>query len=118
MKIEVYPIPDEAKGVRYVYIAQSPTLKADTTIIPQIDFRVLKSGWLSDYWSWRASQAGADVGACLGMSQKFESEFEKRVQEILLKEVGNQPPRKLQFATKMWKHRLPKFGLHSRIRMP
>lgn len=105
LRVEVYPIPDEAHGILYRYIQATPSLSdADTTVITQVPFALLRSGWLSDYWSWRAARQDAPPQAIV-MSQKFEAEYEKRFTELIVRECGNMEPKRLERATRFTSHR-------------
>lgn len=111
MRIEVYPIPDEAHGILYHYVQETPSLADDdTSIIAQVDVRLLRSGWMADYWSWRAAFNNAPQHAIV-MSQKFENEFDKRLNEMLTRELGNFAPMKARYHSSRWAHRVQgKFG--------
>ena len=113
LQVEVYPIPDEAKGILYRYVQETPSLTdADASLIPQVPFGLLKSGWMSDYWSWRTAFDNAPPNAAL-MSQKYEGEFEKRLAELVLREAANIPPVKLRLSDRLIRHRVRranKFG--------
>ena len=83
LQVELYPIPDEAKGILYRYVQETPSLTdADASLIPQVPFGLLKSGWMADYWSWRTAFDNASSNAAL-MSQKYEGEFEKRLASVI-----------------------------------
>ena len=111
LRVELYPIPDEAHGILYHYIQKTPTLSdADTSVIAQVPFALLRSGWLADYWSWRAARQDAPPQS-IAMSQKMEMEFEKRFRELLIRECGNMEPKRLQMASRFTGHRQrSKFG--------
>jgi hypothetical protein len=105
MRIELYPIPDEANGILYHYLQESPTIADDdATIIPQVDLRLLRSGWLADYWGWRAAFQNSR-GNELQMSQKFEQEFERRLGEMVNRESANFPPMRLRNSASRYRHR-------------
>ena len=105
-QIELYPIPDKARGFLYQYLESTPSLvDADVTILPQIPFGLLRSGWLADYWSWRGAFDNAPPNAG-NWAQKYEREFEKRLQELLIRESPNFPPKRLKFHDRFWKHRI------------
>lgn len=105
MRVELYPIPDEAHGVLYHYIQESPTIADDDAmILPQVDIRLLRSGWLADYWGWRAAFTNA-TGNELQMSQKFEQEFERRLSEMVNRESPNFPPMRLRDSAMRYRHR-------------
>jgi len=105
VRVEIYPIPDEAHGILYHYIQETPSLAdADTVILPQVNYSLLRAGWLADYYSWRYAHTNAKPDA-LAASQKFEAEFEKRLQEMLLREARSLPPKKLRMASRFIRHR-------------
>lgn len=105
-RIELYPIPDEAVGILYHYLQQTPTLSDhDSTILPQVDLRVMRAGWLADYWGWKAGQSNA-TGQELNLSQKYEQEFERRLVELMARECTNLPPSKIRFRSGAVRHRM------------
>lgn len=105
LRVEIYPTPDEAHGILYRYLQKTPTLSdADTSVIAQVPFALLRSGWLSDYWSWRAARQDAPPQA-IAMSQKMEAEFEKRFTELIVRECGNMEPKRLRIASRFTGHR-------------
>lgn len=119
-RVELYPIPDEARGILYHYLQSTPDLAdGDTTIFPQVTYGLLRSGWLADYWSWRCARSDAP-SQCIAMSQKMEAEFERRLKEMEIREVGNMAPQRLKFARRHTAHRLgSKFGHSSAtLRLP
>jgi len=113
LQVELYPIPDEAKGILYRYIQETPALiDADVNLIPQVPFGLLKSGWMSDYWSWRNAFDNAPANAA-NLSAQKEAEFEKRLAELVLREAANIPPVKLRLSDRLIRHRVRrvnKFG--------
>ncbi len=117
-QIELYRIPDEAHGFLYQYIEATPSLvDADVTILPQIPFGLLRSGWLADYWSWRSRHDNAPPNA--GQHQQNqEREFEKRIHELLIRESPNFPPKRLKFHDRFWKHRILREQRSIPIRLP
>lgn len=105
MRIEIYPIPDELHGILYHYIQETPTIADDdASIIAQVDIRLLRSGWLADYWGWRAAFTTA-TGNELQMSQKYEQEFERRLSEMVNRESANFPPMRLRDSESRYRHR-------------
>ena len=105
MRIEIYPIPDELHGILYHYIQETPTIgDDDASIIGQVDIRLLRSGWLADYWGWRAAFSDA-IGNEIQMSQKYEQEFERRLSEMVNRESANFPPMRLRDSTMRYRHR-------------
>lgn len=113
LQVELYPIPDEAHGILYRYVQETPSLTdADASLIPQVPFGLLKSGWMADYWSWRTAFDNAPANAA-NLSAQKEAEFEKRLAELLLKEAANIPPVKLRLSDRLIRHRVRranKFG--------
>lgn len=109
MRVEVYPIPDEVHGILYHYIQTTPTLKSDTTLLPQVNYVVLRAGWLSDYWSWRAAHDDAPAGALLAAG-KYEEEFERKLKEMLIRECPNFPSVPIRLAARYAKNHGTKFG--------
>lgn len=95
-RVEVYPIPDAARGLVIRYIEETPTLSsAATTILPQVNLQLMLDGMLAEYWRWRTGHnpAGDEinkVSLCEGM-------FEKRLQEMVIREIGNFPQTKFRF---------------------
>ena len=119
-RIEVYPIPDEAQGILYHYIQTTPDLAdGDTTIFPQVTYGLLRSGWLADYWSWRAARSDAPPQS-INMSAKMEAEFEKRLKEFTIRELGNVEPQRMRFELRHTARRMRgKFSSPSpSVRMP
>lgn len=120
IRIEIYPIPDVARGILYHYFQETPSLgDDDAAIIAQVDTRMLRSGVMADYWIWRGAMKDAPEH-CLTFSQRFESEFEKRLAEMLIREMGNFPPATLRYHPSRWAHRQQgKFSHSSRtVLMP
>ncbi len=117
-QIELYPIPDAANGFLYQYLESTPSLvDADVTILPQIPFGLLRSGWLADYWSWRSRHDNAPPNA--GQHQQNqEREFEKRLKELIIRESPNFPPKRLKFHDRFWKHRILREQRSIPIRLP
>lgn len=113
MRVEVYPIPDEVHGILYHYIQTTPTLKSDTTLLPQVNHSVLRAGFLADYWSWRATHDDAPAGALLA-SGKYEEEFERRLKEMLIRECPNFPSVPIRLAARYAKNHGSKFGNNAR----
>lgn len=105
LRVELYPVPDVANGVLYRYIQTTPSLSdADASIIPQVDARILRAGWLSDYWSWVCAHSDAPNNALI-MSQKYEVEFEKKMQEMFVRECPNMDGVKFHLPKRVTKHR-------------
>ena len=104
-RVEMYPIPTRARGVLYHYIQTTPSLSdADTDILPQVDVRLLRSGVLADYWAWRG--ATVDNEGALVMKGMFEAEFEKRMQEMVIRESPSLYQGKMRLPSRFTRHRL------------
>lgn len=99
MRIELYPIPDEAHGILYHYLQTTPTLTSGTTLMPQVNHALLRAGWLADYWAWRAAHDDAPAGALLA-SGTYEQAFNLRMQEMIIREVGNFPTTPMRLANR------------------
>ena len=105
-RVELYPIPDKARGVLYHYIQTTPSLNdADATIIDNVDVRLLRSGFLSDYWGWRMSRQDTPQGLMV-MKQVYEAEFEKRLQEMVIREAPNLYQGTLHLAPRLTRNRM------------
>jgi len=105
LRFELYPIPDEAHGILYHYIQSAPSLAdGSSTILPQVNVGLLRSGILADYWSWRCARADTPPFAII-KSQAFEAEFEKRLQEMFVRECPNFPAQKMRLARRYTRHR-------------
>ena len=117
-RMELYPIPDTTKSVYYRYIQTTPSLAdQDATILPQVPLALLRSGWISDFWSWRGAFDAAPAGALL-QSQKFEAEFQKRLQELIIRETLALSPKRVRFAPRFVRHRLQtKFSREANIEL-
>lgn len=114
-QVELYPITDEAKGLQYHYIQDTPTLDSgDDTILPQVPISLLVNGWFSSYWDWRSTLDGAG-GREINMAAKFEQRFEKSMKELSIREAANQTPQRIRMARHITSHRLRR---SSRIRIP
>jgi len=50
--VEVYPYPDDAEMLKYIYWDLPSTISVDTVIPPQIDGYILKEGAYIDYCRW------------------------------------------------------------------
>ena len=109
MRIEIYPIPDEVHGILYHYVQTTPTLKADTTLMPQVNHALLRAGWLADYWNWRATHDNAPAGA-LNASGRFEEEFGRKMQEMMIRESPNFPAVVMRLDSRYAKNHGTKFG--------
>ena len=110
MRVELYPIPDEAHGILYHYIQSTPTVAdQDAPIIANVNHSVLRAGWMSNYWAWRAAHDDAPTERCLEMSKRYELEFERRLQEMVIRECPNWAPQPLRFRHRVWRHRRGKF---------
>lgn len=110
LRVEVYPIPDEAHGILYHYLQKTPTLgDQDTDIIPYVNYQLLRAGWLADYWGYRAAQTDAPATA-FQFAQKFEVEYEMRCREMIAREAPNFPPQRMKFMPRFIRHRRSKFG--------
>lgn len=100
LQIELYPPPNEAHGLLYQYIQSIPAVTdADAIILPQVPYGLLRSGWLADYWSWTASREDGPRNA-ITMSNKFELEFEKRLQEFQIKELPSTASKLIGFGSR------------------
>jgi hypothetical protein len=113
MQVEVYPIPDEVHGILYHYIQSTPTVTASTTIMPQVNHSLLRAGWLSDYWSWRAAHDDAPAGALLAAG-KYEEEFARKMQEMMVRESPNFPAVVMRLDSRYAGNHGSKFGLNKR----
>lgn len=105
IQIELYRIPSAAKGYMYHYTQSVPTLDSgDDTIANQVPFDVLRAGWMSSYWAWRAALENPAPHSNQ-MRVSFEAEFEKRLQELLITEMPNVPRHTLRFPFTNTRHR-------------
>ena len=120
MRVELYPSPDEAHGILYHYIQSTPTVAdQDASIIANVNHSVLRAGWMSNYWAWRAAHDDAPAERCLEMSKRYELEFERRLQEMVIRECPNWAPQPLRWRHRVWKHRRGKFDTaRDNIRLP
>lgn len=110
LRVELYPIPDEAHGILYHYIQSTPSIAdADASIIAQVNHSMLRAGWMSNYWAWRAGFDDANPSKCLEMSQRFEAEFERRLTELVIRECPNWAPQRIKWMPRYWQRRRGKF---------
>ena len=115
LRVELYPIPDEAHGILYHYIQSTPSLAdGDASIIAQVNHSMLRAGWMSNYWAWRAGFDDANSSKCVEMSQRFEAEFERRLTEMMIRECPNFPPQRIKFMLRQVRHRASKFSRSDR----
>ena len=91
LRVELYPVPDEAHGYLVHYLIETPSLaNASTTILPQVNSRMLIDGVMADYWIWRGGLNDAK-GNELAMAGSFEQKFEKQLLEMISRESHNYP---------------------------
>lgn len=105
-QVELYPIPDEAHGILYRYFRTVPALTdADSSTVAEVSIGLLKAGWLADYWNWRSAHDDAPQNAIV-LADRNEGQFERRLQELLLKEGQKIPPKPIQISNRLVRHRV------------
>lgn len=111
IRIELYPIPFEYNSIHYRYIQSTPDLSdGSITILPQLPTGLLRAGWLCDYWRWRAAYKNA-ADWCLITADRYEAEFQKKLQELVARECLALSPKRVRFSGRMVQHRgYQKFG--------
>ncbi len=121
-RIELYPAPDAAYAIYYRYVQEAPYIVGgEAKLVPQIFQSLLRHGWLADYWRWRQRMDDA-VGQEYAFSATEELLFAKELNELVVKEAQNYPPRPIRLASRYTAHRarrLKGFGYwHSETELP
>jgi hypothetical protein len=100
-QVLLYPAPDTARGFIVTYMEETPSLaNGSTSLIEQVPSSLLRDGMMADYWLWRASSlqslTGWSTEAILGFAGTFEQKFEKQLQEMIVREIRNIPPKRIR----------------------
>lgn len=121
LRVELYPTPDEAHGYLVHYLIETPSLaNASTTILPQVNTRMLIDGMLADYWIWRSGMNDAK-GNEAALSSQFEQKFEKQLLEMIARETPNWPASYLRPSNRVLStryRRRDKFGVDHSWQFP
>lgn len=95
-QVLLYPIPDSARGFVITYMQETPSLaSAATSLIDQVSSALLREGMMADYWLWRAASSQAN-GNELTFASTHEAKFEKMLQELMVREMRNIPPKRIR----------------------
>ena len=104
-QVELYPIPNDDRIYEYPYVQEAPYLTgAEAKLVPQVFEQLLKSGWLADYWGWRATMDDA-TGQERAHAGYNELLFSRQLQEMAVREAQNQGPSVIRLAPRYVRHR-------------
>lgn len=105
-QVLLYPIPDTARGFVVTYMQETPSLaNASSSLIEQVPSSLLRDGMMADYWLWRSSSSQA-TGNELTFASTFEAKYEKQIQEMMVREMKNIPPKRFRLDERFYAHRL------------
>lgn len=121
-RVELYPVPNDDYAIYYRYVQEAPYIvDGAAKLVPHVFQSCLKHGWLADYWRWRKAMDDAS-GNEMAYSGTEELLFSKELNEMVVREAQNYPPKQIRLASRFTSHRgrrMQKFGIwHSETELP
>jgi hypothetical protein len=120
-RIALYPVPDDEYLIQYKYVQEAPYITGGAArLVPQVFQSLLKHGWMADYWNWRMAMDDKS-GNEINLSQYHEGLFNLELNQMVAREMQNEPPQRIKPAARYIRHRAlrsSRFSRHGSDELP